>query len=57
MSDIQLYLLEVDKNKPEAQSIAAQSAQKLESKGLKLIDLITSLEPYINDKTDGNLRA
>ncbi|KAI7343964.1 MMS19 nucleotide excision repair protein-like protein [Hortaea werneckii] len=57
MSDIQLYLLEADKNKPEAQSIAAQSAQKLESKGLKLIDLITSLEPYINDKTDGNLRA
>ncbi|KAK5174391.1 uncharacterized protein LTR77_001471 [Saxophila tyrrhenica] len=57
MSDIQLYLLEVDKNKPEAQSTAARSASKLEHKELKLIDLITSLEDYINNKDDAALRA
>ncbi|CAK1355868.1 unnamed protein product [Cercospora beticola] len=57
MSDIQLYLLEVDKNKAEAQAIAAGSAEKLEQKQLKLINLITSLEEYINNKDDGALRA
>ncbi len=57
MSDIQLYLLEVDKNKTEARQIAARSASKLEHKGVKLIDLITSLEEYINNKDDGALRA
>ena len=57
MSDIQLYLLEADKNKPEAKNIAVQSATKLESKQMKLIDLITSLEPYINNKEDGSIRA
>lgn len=57
MSDIQLYLLEVDKSKAEAQSIAKQSASKLESKELKLIDLITSLEEYINNKDDAGIRA
>ena len=57
MSDIQLYLLEVDKNKTEAKRIAAQSATKLENRQLKLIDLITSLEQYINNKEDGALRA
>ena len=57
MSDIQLYLLDVDKNKSEAKAIAAQSATKLETKQLKLIDLITSLEQYINNKEDGSLRA
>lgn len=57
MSDIQIYLFEVDKNKAEAQNIAAQSAAKLEAKQLKLIDLITSLEEYINDKNDGGIRA
>ncbi|KAM3418641.1 MMS19 nucleotide excision repair protein [Cercospora zeina] len=57
MSDIQLYLLEVDKNKTEARKIAAGSAEKLEQKQLKLIHLITSLEEYINNKDDGALRA
>ena len=57
MSDIQLYLLEVDKNKTEAKRIASLSASKLESKELKLIDLITSLEEYINNKDDGAQRA
>lgn len=57
MSDIQLYLFEVDKNKPEAKAIAERSAQKLESKELKLIDLITSLEEYINKKDDAAVRA
>lgn len=57
MSDIQLYLIEADKNKAEARAVAAQSAEKLESKQLKLIDLITSLEEYINNKDDGKIRA
>lgn len=57
MSDIQLYLLEVDKNKSEAKRIAFQSATRLENRQLKLLDLITSLEPYINNKDDGSLRG
>jgi DNA repair/transcription protein MET18/MMS19 len=57
MSDIQLYLLEVDKNRPEAQRIAQQTADRLQTRTLKLIDLVTSLEPYINDKDDGDIRA
>ena len=57
MSDIELYLFEVDKNKTEAHDIAAKSANRLEIKKLKLIDLITSLEPYINNKDDGSIRA
>lgn len=57
MSDIQLYLLEVDKSKAEAQSIAKQSATKLGNKELKLIDLIASLEEYINQKDDAGIRA
>ncbi len=57
MSDIQIYLLEVDKNKPEAKLVAARSASRLESKELKLIDLITSLEEYINNKDDAALRG
>nr|POF12769.1 mms19 nucleotide excision repair protein like [Quercus suber] len=57
MSLIQLYLIEVDKNKDEAERIVSQSAAQLESKQLRLIDLITSLEEYINNKEDGAQRA
>ena len=57
MSDIQLYLFEVGKNKPEAKNVAQRSAQKLETKELKLIDLITSLEEYINNKDDATIRG
>ncbi|KAF2214828.1 hypothetical protein CERZMDRAFT_36364 [Cercospora zeae-maydis SCOH1-5] len=57
MSNIQLYLLEVDNNKIEARKIAAGSAEKLEQRQLKLINLIASLEEYINNKDDGALRA
>ncbi|EMC93453.1 hypothetical protein BAUCODRAFT_37132 [Baudoinia panamericana UAMH 10762] len=57
MSDVQLYLLEVDKHKAEASKIASQSASRLETKQLKLIDLVTSLEPYINNRDDASLRA
>jgi DNA repair/transcription protein MET18/MMS19 len=57
MSDIQIYLLEFDKNKAEARNVAARSAIKLEAKELKLIDLITSLEDHINNKDDGSIRA
>lgn len=57
MSDIQLYLLEVDKDKQEAKNIAVQSGQKLRNRQLKLIDLIKSLEEYINNKDDAAIRA
>jgi DNA repair/transcription protein MET18/MMS19 len=57
MSDIQLYLFEVDKDKAEAKNVAQRSAQKLETKDLKLIDLITSLEEYINNKDDAAVRG
>lgn len=57
MSDIQLYLFEADKNKTEAKNVAEKSAQKLETKELKLIELITSLEEYINNKDDAAVRA
>ncbi|KAF2480474.1 Dos2-interacting transcription regulator of RNA-Pol-II-domain-containing protein [Neohortaea acidophila] len=57
MSDIQLYLLEVDKDKQEAKNIAVQSGVKLRNRQLKLIDLITSLQEYINDKDDAAIRA
>ncbi|QIW97841.1 hypothetical protein AMS68_003359 [Peltaster fructicola] len=57
MSDVQLYLLEVDRNKTEAKAIAERSAIKLEKKELKLIDLITSLNEYINKKDDSTTRA
>ncbi|KAK1089719.1 hypothetical protein LTR48_000005 [Friedmanniomyces endolithicus] len=58
MSDIQLYLLEADSsNKTEAQGIAARTASRLQQKTLKLIDLVTSLEPHINDKDNGSIRA
>lgn len=57
MSDIQLYLLEVDKDKQEAKTIAVQSGVKLRNRQLKLIDLITSLQEYINDKDDAAIRA
>lgn len=57
MSDIQLYLFEADKNKTEAKNVTERSAQKLETKELKLIELITSLEEYINNKDDAAVRA
>ena len=57
MSDIQLYLLEVDKNRSEAYQLAAASATKLASKQLKFVDLITSLEEYITNREDETLRA
>ncbi|KAF2756741.1 MMS19 nucleotide excision repair protein-like protein [Pseudovirgaria hyperparasitica] len=49
MSDIQLYLLEYDKSKKEANRVAQGSAEKLQNKQLKLIDLIESLAEYINN--------
>jgi len=57
MSKIQLYILAFDRDKAEAQRIVAESVRELEAKETKLIDLITSLEPYINHKDDGSLRA
>ncbi|KAF2857605.1 ARM repeat-containing protein [Piedraia hortae CBS 480.64] len=54
MSGIQLYLLEADKDKAR---IAADNAKLLETKELKLVSLITSLEPYLNDKSDAARRG
>ncbi|KAF2200407.1 MMS19 nucleotide excision repair protein-like protein [Delitschia confertaspora ATCC 74209] len=56
MSDIQLYLLEIEKNKKEASAIARQSATKLQNNQLKLVGLIQGLGEYINSE-DGAIRA
>lgn len=56
MSDVQIYLLEVDKNKKEANATAKDVARRLESKELKLLDLIGSLGEFINSE-DGSIRA
>ena len=65
MSDIEIYLLEAERNKTEAQSLARNSANReksapalkillivilgLESKELKLVELIESLGEYLNN--------
>ncbi|KAF2435629.1 ARM repeat-containing protein [Tothia fuscella] len=56
MSDVQLYLLEVDRNKQEATAIAINSAKKLANKQLKLLDLIQSLAEYLNND-EGPIRG
>lgn len=50
MSDIQIYLLEFDKNKKEASRIAEQSSTRLQNNQLKLVELIESLGEYINNE-------
>lgn len=56
MSDVQLYLVEYDKNKGEARNIALQSAERLASGHLKLVSLIENLGEYINNE-DASLRT
>lgn len=56
MSDIQLYLVEVTKNKDEAKRIAQQTASRLSRRELKLISLVESIGEYVNND-DTNLRA
>ena len=48
MSDIQLYLVEADKNKDEARRLAARSADALANGDLKLVQLIENAGEYIN---------
>lgn len=48
MSDIQLYLVEIVKDKDEARELAAQSANRLASGELRLLQLIESCGEYIN---------
>ncbi|OCK80969.1 ARM repeat-containing protein [Lepidopterella palustris CBS 459.81] len=50
MSDIQLYLLEFDKDKKETSRIAEQSATRLQNGELKLVALIENLGEYINNE-------
>lgn len=49
MSDVQLYLVEVVKDKDEARRIAGQSASKLANGDLKLVALIESIGEYLNN--------
>ncbi|KAF9633220.1 putative dna repair transcription protein [Lasiodiplodia theobromae] len=56
MSDIQLYLFEFSRNKDEAARIATQTAERLESKQLKLLELVESLGEFLNND-DGPTRA
>lgn len=56
MSEIQLYLIEVGKNKDEARKIAQGTALKLEHKQIQLLALIESVGEYINNE-DSSLRS
>ena len=56
MSDIQLYLVEIGKNKDEAQRIAQQTATRLDRKELKLVALVEGIGEYVNNE-DATLRA
>ena len=50
MSDIQLYLVEVAKDKDEARNLALRSATRLASGDLKLVDLIETCGEYLNSE-------
>lgn len=50
MSDIQLYLIEVPKDKDEAKRLALQSANRLASGDLKLIQLIEECGEFLNSE-------
>ena len=56
MSDVQLYLLEVDKHKPEANRIAVDTAGRLERKEIKLLQLIEDIGEYVNSE-DASIRS
>ncbi|KIW07731.1 uncharacterized protein PV09_01661 [Verruconis gallopava] len=56
MSDVQLYLIEAEKDKKEASRIASVTAHRLEAKELKLLDLIESIGEYLNND-DAAIRA
>lgn len=56
MSDIQLYLVEAGKHPDEARAIAKASATKLEQKQISLLELVDSLNEYINNE-DASLRS
>lgn len=55
MSDIQLYLVEADKNKDEARRLASRSAAALANGDLKLVELIENAGEYINHE-DATMR-
>ena len=55
MSDIQLYLVEVAKDKDEARNLAATTANRLATGQLRLLQLVESCGEYINND-DAQLR-
>ncbi|KAI9781234.1 MAG: hypothetical protein M1835_004338 [Candelina submexicana] len=56
MSEVQAYLLYIGNNDGEAQSIARRAAKRLETKDLKLLDLVQSLGEYLTED-DITIRA
>jgi DNA repair/transcription protein MET18/MMS19 len=51
MTDIRLYLVELENNrKQEATLVATQTAKRLETKDLKLLQLIESLGEFLNNE-------
>ncbi|KAF8435281.1 RNAPII transcription regulator C-terminal-domain-containing protein [Terfezia claveryi] len=56
MADVNLYLHNVDKNLEEASRIATDAAKRIESKQLKLLDVIQSMGEYMTDD-DATVRA
>ncbi|KAL8691527.1 MAG: hypothetical protein Q9218_003270 [Villophora microphyllina] len=56
MSDVQRYLLKVEEDKASAEQIAKETAQKVETKQIALVDVVESLGEYINDE-DATIRS
>lgn len=54
--DAKLYLVTVDKNPAEAAEIAANVARKIESKEMKLLEVVQSLGEPLTDE-DRTIRA
>ena len=51
MTDIRLYLVELENNKKdEATRIATRTASRLQSKELRLVEIIESLGEYLNNE-------
>lgn len=52
MTDIRLYLVELENNqKGEATQVAANAAKRLQTKELRLVELIESAGEYLNHET------
>lgn len=54
--ETKLYMINIDKNPSEAAGIARDVARKIETKDIKLLDVVQSLGEYLTDD-DRTIRA